>query len=295
MATARGHVPIGPRPELAFEARIAALEDAFSGRLGYHALRLDDGRELGLRAEDAFPTASVIKVGLVCALLDLVARGDASLDELVALPPRAARTPGGGILKQLDVDRLSLRDLVELTIVLSDNVATNAILARCGGEAAVNRYLAGLGLGSTSIQGPVDFASITNDLAGGIGVSTPREQTALLASLAREQILTPKLCALVRDVLARQHLTDQLPRWLGWNTYAQYHGRDWPIRVASKSGELDGIRADVGLVDARGRTLALAVFTDGGRDLRETVDCEGTLAVAECSAALCAALLDLDC
>lgn len=291
----RVHVPIRPRPELPFEARMVALEDAFSGRLGYHAVRLDDGLELGLRAGEAFPTASVIKVGLVCALLDLVSRGEAALDEVVVLPPRAERTPGGGILKQLDVERLSLRDLVELTIVLSDNVATNAVLARCGGEAVVNRYLAGLGLSGTSMLGPIDFATITHDLEGGIGVSTPRDQTALLAALARDEILMPQLCALVRDVLARQHLVDQLPRWLGGNTYAQYQGRDWPIRVGSKSGELDGIRADAGLVETGGRTVALAVFTDRGRDIRETADCEGTLVVAECSAALCASLLELDC
>ena len=293
--TARRHVPLGPRPELGLESRIAALEEAFSGRLGYHALRLDDGLELGLRADDTFPTASVIKIGVVCALLELVLQGRAELDEQIGLPPRAERTPGGGILKQLDVERLSLRDLVELAIVLSDNAATNAILDRCGGAGTVNRYLVRVGLRRTSIRGPVDFARITHDLAGGIGVSTPRDQTTLLALLARDRILTPELCALLRDVLARQHLTDQLPRWLGWNTYAQYHGREWPIRVANKSGELDGIRADAGLVEAGGRTIALAVFTDGGHDVRETVDCEGTLAVAECSAAICASLLGLDC
>jgi hypothetical protein len=113
--------------------------------------------------------------------------------------------------------------------------------------------------------------------------------------LVREEILTPELCAWLLGALARQHLGDQLPRWLGWNTYAQYHGRDWPIWVANKTGELDGIRVDAGLVRADGRTLALAVFTDQGRDRRETVDCEGTLAVAECSAAVCASLLALDC
>ena len=86
-----------------------------------------------------------------------------------------------------------------------------------------------------------------------------------------------------------------MPRWLGWNTYAQYHGRDWPLWVGSKSGELDGIRADVAMVRAAAGTAVLAVFTDGARDLRETVDAEGTLAVAECGAAICARLLGLDC
>ncbi len=294
MAGARDHVPLSPRPELPYAERIAALVGAFSGRLGFHAVRLDDGAELALRADDRFPTASVIKVALCCALLELVARGEADLDEPVRLPPRAERVVGGGVLKQLDVAELSVRDLIELTVCVSDNAATNALFERSGGADAVNGYLAAIGLAETRMPGPVDFARITNDLEGGIGVSTPREQTRLLELLAGHSILSPALCDYLLDVMARQHLVDQIPRWLGWNTYAQFHRRPWPIWVANKTGELDGIRADVALVRAGGRTAAIAVFTDGGKDLRETVDCEGTLAVAECGAALCAELLGLD-
>jgi beta-lactamase class A len=293
MASTGDLVPISPRSDLPYEERIDALEAAFSGRLGFAATRLEDGEALRLRADEQFPTASVIKVGLVCALLDVVAGGEADLDEPIDLPTPGERVAGGGILKQLDVDRLSLRDLVELTICLSDNVATNAIVTRCGGTAPVNDYLRSLGLAQTRMSGPIDFAAITHDLGGAIGVSTPREQAALMAALARDEILTPWLCDYLRGVLARQHGLDQLPRWLGWNTYAQFHGRDWPIWVANKTGELDGIRADAGLVRTGGRTVALAIFTDGSSDLRETVDNEGTLAVAECSAAICARLLDL--
>jgi hypothetical protein len=144
--------------------------------------------------------------------------------------------------------------------------------------------------------GPIDFGRIGPDRPQGtIGVTTPREQTRLLAGLQREELLTPALARLLVGCLARQHLLDQMPRWLGWNTYAQYHGRDTDLWVANKVGELDGLRCDVGLVRAAGRgTVAVAIFTEGGRDRRETVDCEGTLAVAECGAALAAELLGLD-
>jgi beta-lactamase class A len=294
MASARDLVPISPRPELPFEERITALERSFSGRLGYHAVHLEGSTDLGLREGERFPTASVIKVALVCALLDLVAKGSSDLAETLVIPP-GRRVPGGGILKQLEVDRLSVRDAIELTITLSDNVATNLVLARCGGSGPVNAYLDSLGLRATRMLGPVDFSRITDDLEGGIGVSTPREQTRLFTALVRDEILTPDLCAYLRGVLGRQHYLDQLPRWLGWNTYAQYHGRDWPIRVGNKTGELDGVRADAGIVRSERGTVALAIFTDGARDLRETVDVEGALAVAECSAAICARLLGLDC
>ncbi len=57
MSSARDLVPLSPRPELLFEERIAALEEAFSGRLGFHAVHLGDGRELALRPDERFPTA----------------------------------------------------------------------------------------------------------------------------------------------------------------------------------------------------------------------------------------------
>ena len=288
------HVSISPRPELEFEDRIAALEAAFSGRLGYHGVRLADGESVELRADEPFPTASVIKVALCCAVLDLVARGEAELGQVVALPPRDQRVAGGGILKQLELDALSLRDAIELTITVSDNVATNALLDVCATE-RVNGYLGGLGLEQTRILGPVDFARIGPGLEGGIGVSTPREQTRLFSALAQERILTPELCRYLIGVLGRQHFVDQLPRWLPWNPYAQYHGRSQPLTVANKTGELDGIRADAGLLmHAERGTVAVAIFTDGAVDLRETVDVEGALAVAECGAAIAARLLGLD-
>jgi beta-lactamase class A len=170
---ARDLVPLSPRPGLPFEERIALLEQEFSGRLGFHAVRLDNADEVGLRAADAFPTASVIKVGLCCAVLDLVRRGEAGLDEKLQFPPPGRRVAGGGILKQLEVDELSLRDAIELAITLSDNVATNALLERCDAD-RVNAYLAGVGLAHTRILGPIDFTRVTHDVHGGIGVSTPR-------------------------------------------------------------------------------------------------------------------------
>jgi len=292
--SSRDHVPLSPRPDLSFAERIASLEASFSGRIGFHAVRIEDGEEVGLRADERFPTASVIKVGLCCAALELVARGEADLAETLTLPSPGERVAGGGILKQLEVETISLRDAVELTITISDNVATNALVERCGVD-RVNAYLAGLGLAETRILGPVDFARTTHDVEGGIGVSTPREQTTLLTAVAQGSMLEPALCEYLLAVLGRQHYQDQIPRWLGWNPYAQYHGRDQVLTIANKTGELDGIRADVGLVRHRERgTLAVAVFTDGGKDLRETVDVEGSLAVAECSAAIAARLLGLE-
>jgi beta-lactamase class A len=295
MTDARRLVPLGPRPDLPFAERIAALEAVFPGRIGFLARHLETGVEVELRSDERFGTASVIKVALVAALLEVVRRGEADLDEVIVLPPRRERVTGGGILKHLECDRLSLRDLCELTIVVSDNAATNAVFARCGGAAAVAALFADLGLERSAMPHAVDFARIDHTVDGAIGVSTPRETAALLAALAEGTILDRARCEELLGMLRRQHYQDQIPRWLSWNPYAQWHGRREALEIANKTGELDGIRNDCAVITRQGHgTVAVAIFTDGGTDLRETVDCAGTLAVAECAAAIAAQLLEID-
>ena len=289
----RRHVPFAPAPDLSPRERLDRARTSFSGRIGWHAMRLEDGAQYSERADERFPTASVIKVALVATALDLVARGEADLDEIVSLPARGDRVTGGGVLKHLDVGALSLRDLCELAIVVSDNAATNAVFERVGGAARIAAFTSALGYRDTAMPGPVDFATITNDVDGGIGVSTARETADLLRRIAQREIAGSEA---LEGMLRRQHYQDQLPRWLGWNPYAQWHGREEDLLVGNKTGELDGIRADCGIVRRRGvGTLCLAIFTDGGSDRRETVDVEGSLVVAECAAAICADLLGLDC
>ena len=295
MTDARRLVPVPPRPDLPLDERLAAVQVAFGGRIGLHATHLESGREVSLHADERFGTASVIKVALVAALLERVRRGEADLDEAVELAPRAERVTGGGILKHLEASRFSLRDLCELPIVVSDNAATNAVFERCGGAGPVAALFADLGLRCSAMPGPVDFARIDHTVDGAIGVSTPRETASLMAALARGTILDRRLCDVLLAMLRRQHYQDQIPRWLSWNPYAQWHGRREPLEVANKTGELDGIRNDCAVITREGHgSVAIAIFTDGCRDLRESVDNAGTLAVAECAAAIAAALLGID-
>ena len=234
----------------------------------------------------------MIKVGLCCAALELVAKGEADLAEILPLPAPGERVAGGGILKQLEVETISLRDAVELTITLSDNVATNALVERCGVD-RVNAYLAGLGLAETRILGqstsPGPRTTSRAASASRRHGSKPRCSLPLPAARcsSRASASTCSPCSASALPGSDPALARLEP--------VRAVSRGSVLTVANKTGELDGIRADVGLVRHRERgTVAVAVFTDGCEDLRETVDVEGSLAVAECSAAIAARLLGLD-
>ena len=126
-----------------------------------------------------------------------------------------------------------------------------------------------------------------------MGVSTPREQTTLLAALAETR--SSHLISALTSAASSSDSTSRTSCRAGSAGTLRPVPRPRAGRSSRlKNGELDGIRADVAIVrHAEQGTLVLAVFTDG-RDLRETVDVEGALAVAECSAAICARLLGLD-
>src|SRR5260370_26530438 len=82
------------------------------------------------REDEPFPSASVIKLPLVMTLYADAARGLLDLDEQVAV---GDRVDGSGVLRHMrDVERLSLRDLALLAIIVSDNTATNRLIERIG-------------------------------------------------------------------------------------------------------------------------------------------------------------------
>ena len=72
-------------------------------------------------------------------------------------------------------------------------------------------------------------------------------------------------------MLARQQYLDQVPRLFHRGELVDESGSEGRIRVACKTGMIDGIRADVGVVWLDGRAVSFAVMSeatgDGGLDL----------------------------
>src|SRR5713226_1734332 len=140
-----------------------------------------DGRALFCEREDeVFPSASVIKLPLVMTLYGDAARGLLDLDERVAV---GERVDGTGVLRHMrDVDRLSLRDLAMLAIIVSDNTATNRLIERVG-VARVGERLREWGCSKTSLSRKMyDFEAAKR---GHENVMTARETVSLLLRLKR--------------------------------------------------------------------------------------------------------------
>jgi len=265
----------GPAEEAAL-ARIASLTKPFQGTVVLHALNLRTGATLSIDADATVRTASTIKLPILCALEALVARGDVRWDERIVLRD-SAKVSGSGVLHELaDGTVLTVRDLARLMIVVSDNTATNLILDRITAD-AVNAWLDTVGLTATrslrKIRGDgsdlvaASGWSAAGKLPGnqrfGIGVSTPREMVRLLDLLQRGQVVNAAASASVLETLERQQFKDGIGRRAGTH------------RVQSKSGALDALRSDVGIIHTAGGPIAMAITVDGMPDIDYSPDNAG--------------------
>ena len=249
--------------------RVRALTGPFKGTVALYAKNLKTGREFSLAADTRVRTASTIKLPILCALEGLVATGRVKWDERIALEA-SDKVTGSGVLGSLENGTdLTIRNLAILMIIASDNTATNLITDRITAD-AVNEYLDSIGLTATRFNRKVrgDGSTLAEpsgwSRAGlleenrkfGLGVSTPREMVRLLEMLEAGKIVTAAASKDILDILARQQVRDGIAR----------HAAE-DLRVASKSGALDALRSDVGIVYSKGGPIALAITVD---DMPET-------------------------
>lgn len=232
----------------------------FPGTVTLYAKNLDAGTSVGIRENDLVRTASTIKLAIMATVFDAVNRGDAKWTDLLPVAP-AEKVSGSGVLGNEFSDgvQLPIRDVLHLMIVLSDNTATNLLLERFSAE-AVNRYLDKIGIKTTrSLRKIMGKQAAGWSAAGklpenqkyGLGVATPKEMVAILEKIDAGELVSPEASKEMLAVLKRQQD----------NTGMRRHFMDVP--VANKTGALDALRADVGIVYAKTGKVAMAIYVDG--------------------------------
>jgi len=238
-----------------FEKRVQEIAARVDGVVGYSIVDLTSGDRIGRLEHAAFPTASAIKLAIVYELFTQAEEKTINLDETVKLDRRQA-VGGTGVLVEMGTPTLSIRDYAVLMVTLSDNTATNVLIDRLGMDKIAARMQA-LGLNGTKLRRHMmDTAAARR---GDENVSTPDELARLL-TLMNERM--PEAIALLKKP-KENRLRKGLPEG---------------VASADKSGELEGVRVDAGIVFAKNRPYALSVMTTFLKD-----EAEGERAIEEMS------------
>jgi beta-lactamase class A len=276
---------------LELEPLIAPLIDAFSGEVSVAFARFDRPESYTRAATRTMLSASLIKLPVLLTVLAEAARGRLELSERLTV--RADDAVGGsGILQDLDAGLTpTLRDLLTLMIVLSDNTATNLVIGRVG-LGAVNTFCQQHGFSGTRLVGKLALPEHAYNEAqrrGERNRTCAADMLGLLTGLVRGDLLPPTETDLALGILKAQRLTEGLARPLPTDPELAAPGT--AVEVASKSGCLRGVWHDAGVVFQGGAPrYALVVMTQGAADRRFHVDQEGVRLIAEVSRRLFDAL-----
>ena len=138
------------------ESEILRLATLSGGRVGVAAVHLETGREVYLHADEWFPMASTYKVPIAVQLLRRVDNNEVKLDQMVEVTPVDLH-PGSGTLSQLLDDpgvELSLLNLLELMLLISDNSATDLSLEIAGGGQSVTALMRDIGIEGITVDRP---------------------------------------------------------------------------------------------------------------------------------------------
>jgi beta-lactamase class A len=277
-------------PPSPIEGRIAARLQSFAGRMGVAALHLETGETIGVAADERFPTASAIKTAVMVEVFHQAAAGRIRMNQLVPLTD-AVKVGGSGVLHALrDGGQHSVADLLYLMISLSDNTATNMLIALVGTR-AVNDRMAAYGLPLTRLYRPTfrggrPDAFPEEEREFGLGSSTPRETARLMELIARGKAASPGASAEMAALLAGQQNYSMIPRLLPLDgdkvAYAGKSGQD-DEKLADGDGVKGAVRVDSGIVTTPGGRYVIAIFARRTKDTRWTVDNDALVTGAEIS------------
>lgn len=255
------------------QAAVTAAETRLGARIGVAVVDDETGRAWNHRAAERFALTSTFKALAGAALLARVDRGEEKLDrrvvfaaaDLVAYSPVTEKRVGG--------DGMSLAEIAEAAITLSDNTAGNLLLKAIGGPAGLTAFLRSIGDDVTRLDRwetdlntaePGDLRDTTTPAAVARSL---REATLgkALSAAGRERLLAWMRADRVGDALLRAGLP-----------------KDWDVADKTGAGG-NGARAVVAVLQPpKRKPMTVAIYI---AETKATM-AERNAAIAEIGAAL---------
>lgn len=252
--------PAPAQPLPAVDERLRALETTNNAIIGVYAVDLVSGRVLAHRQAETFAMCSSFKTYLAARVLQMADRHELRLDEpmpveasdIVRHSPRTEERVGA---------TMTLADLCQATLQISDNAAANILLRRIGGPPAITDFARSIGDDRSRLD---RWETELNSAVPGDprDTSTPEALGGGYRALLTGEVLSAQHRQLLEDWM-RANETSSMRAGLptGWTT-------------ADKTGSGDyGTTNDVGIAyGPAGERLLLSFMT---RSASDDPDAEG--------------------
>jgi beta-lactamase class A len=240
-------------PDTVLQQKLTDDIRGFRGDVGIFVHNLKTGHRASINADSLFPTASMIKVSILCALFDKINKGELKYNQ--ELVYRDSLKHDDGVTGSFrDSTKILLSEIVMLMITLSDNTASLWCQQLAGSGTAVNDWLERNGFHRTRVNSRTPGREDDRNRYGW-GQTTPYEMAELLTLIRKGGAVSPDASEQMYRVLTK-------PYWDG-QAISQIPPT---IHVASKSGAVDASKSETVLVNAPSGDYVFCIITKNQQD-----------------------------
>jgi beta-lactamase class A len=235
------------------------IED-YHGVAGLYVWDLEGDYGYGIRPDEEFFTASIIKVPIMVAVYRKVDEGELSFSQQIEIKEEDWAAGAGWLQWEKAGTKQTVGDLLLLMMTQSDNVASNALVRTVGGAEHVNEVARSMGAEDTLVYQKV--SSERGAVPSLDNRSTPRDMVAMMRQIAQGKAASEKSCGYMIDLMHE----DRLDWWLD-------AGLPQSVDAANKAGWLYKVYDEVGIVEDGGHRYVIAILTKhGSADVYEGQD-----------------------
>lgn len=261
------------RHDAALQSRLEALAAGFKGDVGIYVRHLKNGATASIRADELFPTASMIKVPILVGTFDAIERGQFSFQQTVTYRDSLRYQYDDSLGVPRDGAKIPIARLTLQMITESNNTSSLWLQGLVGG-ATINQWLSQHGFDSTRVNSRV--AGREEDRTKyGWGQTTPREMALLLVMIREGRAVSRGASEEMYRHLTRIYWTgqalSQLPPY---------------VQAASKQGMVDRARSEAVLVNGPSGDYVFVVTTKNQEDTSYRDENEGYRLIRAVSAQL---------
>ena len=261
------------RIDQSLQSKLEALAATVHGDVGIYVYHLKSGRTAAIRADEIFPTASMVKVPILLGTFDAINKGRFGFQQTVTYRDSlryqyddSLETPRDGA--QIPIARLTLQMITE-----SNNTSSLWLQGLVRGD-TINAWLHDHGFDSTRVNSRVPSRE-ANRTKYGWGQTTPREMAGLVVMIREGRAVTRA---------ASEEMYRHLTR-IYWNGEALSQLPPY-VQAASKQGMVEQARSEVVLVNAPSGDYVFCVTTKNQTDKSYAETNEGYTLIRAVSALL---------
>ncbi len=207
------------------------------------AVDLDSGQYADLGGAETIAAASTIKVPILIAFLQQVDADTLALNQSLMLQEEYIAGGSGNMSSEAIGNEYTALEVATRMIVISDNTATNMMIAALGGIEALNQTFADWGLESTLLRNPLPDLEGTN-------VTSAKDLALIMALVDQGGLLTPRSRDRLFSIMQRTQNDSLIPSGVA----------DRSLK-ANKTGDIGSMLGDVALIDVpNGKRYVLALL-----------------------------------